>query len=290
MAEACATLVGGGTLSGVMREWTTAGVRPVQSKSGRGWTRQSIRTILLNPRIAGLSAYRGEIVGRGDWEPLVSEETWRAVRGILQDPARKPPRGVRTLLGGLALCPCGNVVSGMPNHRGQRVYRCQPPTRNRDWSGGHVARQAEPVEDLIEKLVIARLSREDAADLVTVPEGGPDVGALREESVAIRANLEEMAADRAVGLITRAQMLAATERANLRLDQIGAELEHAARENVLTPLVAAENAAAVWEDLDLSRKRAVIRTLMTITLLSPGMGARRAFDPATVQVTWRQPG
>ena len=35
----------------------------------------------------------------------MSEETWRAVRGVLEDPARKPPRGVRTLLGGLALLP-----------------------------------------------------------------------------------------------------------------------------------------------------------------------------------------
>ena len=49
---------------------------------------------------------------------------------------------------------------------------------------------------------------------------------------------------------------------------------------MLAPLVAAENAAAVWEDLDLSRKRAVIKTLMDITLLSPGKGARRAFDPS----------
>ena len=29
---------------------------------------------------------------------------------------------------------------------------------------------------------------------------------------------------------------------------------------------------------------------MTITLLSPGKGARRAFDPGTVQVTWREQG
>jgi hypothetical protein len=39
---------------------------------------------------------------------------------------------------------------------------------------------------------------------------------------------------------------------------------------------AAENAASVWESLDLSRKRAVIKTLMTITLNPPGRGARRA--------------
>jgi hypothetical protein len=62
------------------------------------------------------------------------------------------------------------------------------------------------VEEFIVKLVIARLSRPDAADLIAVPEGGPDVTALREEAAAIRRNLEEMAADRALGLIDRAQM------------------------------------------------------------------------------------
>ena len=211
------------------------------------------------------------------------------MRGILEDPARKPPRGVRTLLGGLACCPCGNVVAGGPSHTGHRVYRCSMPTRDRSWPGEHVARQAGPVEDFITRLVVGRLSRADAADLVAVEEGGPDVAALREEAAAIRRNLEEMAADRALGLITRPQLLAATGRANIRLDEIGTELDHAARENVLAPLVAAENAAEVWETLDLSRKRAVIKTLMTITLHSPGRGARRPFDPATVTVTWRQP-
>ena len=62
-------------------------------------------------------------------------------------------------------------------------------------------------------------------------KGGPDVAALREEAAAIRRNLEEMAADRALGLITRPQLLAATGRANIRLEEIGAELDHAAREN-----------------------------------------------------------
>jgi hypothetical protein len=60
-------------------------------------------------------------------------------------------------------------------------------------------------------------------------------------------------------------------------------------QNVLAPLVAAENAAAAWAGLDISRKRAVVKTLMSVTLYSPGRGAPRAFDPATVQVTWNQP-
>ena len=151
--QACALLLGGGTLAGVLREWTAAGVRPVQSRVGV-WRLQSVRTILMNPRIAWLSVYKGDIVGTGQWEPLVTEETWRAVHAILDDPARKPPRGVRTLLGGLALCPCGNAMSGMPSHTGHHIYRCLPVSRNRDWTGGHVARQAKPVEDFIVDVVI----------------------------------------------------------------------------------------------------------------------------------------
>ena len=67
VAEACAALLGGGTVSGVMREWTRLELAPPQQER-RGtsrWNRASIRSILLNPRIAGLSVYRGEIVGPG---------------------------------------------------------------------------------------------------------------------------------------------------------------------------------------------------------------------------------
>ena len=145
------------------------------------------------------------------------------------------------------------------------------------------------MEEFIEKIVVGRLSRADAADLVTVEDSGIDVVALREEAAAIRKNLEEMAGDCAVGRISRAQMLKATEAGNARLAEIGAELDNAARENVLAPLVAAENAASVWAGLDISLKRAVIKTLMTITLHSPGRGPRRPFDPATVKVAWKHP-
>jgi site-specific DNA recombinase len=143
------------------------------------------------------------------------------------------------------------------------------------------------VEKFVERAVIARLSRQDAADLVAAPDSAVDVAGLRQEAAAIRASLEEMAADRALGHISRAQMLAATGRGNARLDEIAAELAEAARESVLAPLIAAENAAGAWETLDLARKRAILKTLMTITLRSPGKGARRGFDPATVQINWR---
>jgi hypothetical protein len=48
---------------------------------------------------------------------------------------------------------------------------------------------------------------------------------------------------------------------------------------VLAPLVAAEDVTAMWEDTDLSLQRAVIKTLMTITLLPPRQGRAAGVRP-----------
>jgi DNA invertase Pin-like site-specific DNA recombinase len=286
VASACRMLLGGGTISGVAREWAKLGIRPPQAPYGplplNAWKRASIREILLNPRIAGLSVYRGEIVGKGEWAPLVPEETWRAVSAILQDPARKPPRGVRTLLGGLAICPCGNIISGGTNHRGDHVYRCTPQSRN-DRPGPHVARQAAPVDAWVTEAVIQLLSRSDAASLLNAPKARADVTALREEAAAIRQRLDDLAADAVEGIITRSQLHAASARATARLSAIDAELADTGREDVLAPLVAADNVAAAWDALDLSRKRAVLGALWDVVLHPTGRGSR-GFDPATIEL------
>jgi DNA invertase Pin-like site-specific DNA recombinase len=286
VASACRMLLGGGTISGIIREWNALGIRPPQAPYGplplNAWKRPSIRAILLNPRIAGLSVYRGEIVGKGEWAPLVPEETWRAVAAILEDPARKPPRGVRTLLGGVAVCPCGNIISGGTNHRGDHVYRCTYQSRN-GRPGPHVARQAAPVDAWVTDAVIERLSRPDAASLLSVPKARADVTALREEAAAIRQNLDDLAADAVEGIITRSQLHAASARATARLNAIDAELADTGREDVLAPLVAADDVAAAWDALDLSRKRAVLGALWDVVLHPIGRGSR-GFDPATIEL------
>jgi hypothetical protein len=61
-----------------------------------------------------------------------------------------------------------------------------------------------------------------------------------------------MAGDRALGLIDRAQLLAGTERANLRLAEIGTELDGAALENA-DPGWWPQKTQPRWETLDLTR-------------------------------------
>ena len=276
-------LLGGGTVSAVAREWSSRGLRPPQAPIGPlpevPWKRNSVTAIMRNPAIAGIRTYHGDVVAKGNWAPILPRETWEAVRALLADPARKPPRGVRTLLGGLMLCRCGNTVQGSVNTTGKHVYRCNPATRKPGQDGPHAQSMTGPVDEHVTLRIIARLARPDLADLVTPKR--PDLGPLHTEAASIRTNLDELAADRALGLVSRAQMIAATQRGNARLAEIGAQLAAAAGESALAPFTAGESARKVWARLDNSRRRAVIAALCTVTLYPAGRGAR-VFDPATV--------
>src|SRR5207342_579359 len=122
-----------------------------------------------------------EIMGQAEWPGIVEQETWRAVVGLLGDPDRYTAKnkGARSLLTGIALCGvCGATMhSGGSNSHQDRIYRCSgPPLYN-----GHVSRSALPVEEFISEVVIARLSRPDAVELLTDDER-PDIEALRSEA------------------------------------------------------------------------------------------------------------
>ena len=227
------SLLAGGSVMSVQREWRRRGL--VTAQTGRPFTRQSITTILRNPRLAGLAVYRGEILPGArasrtrSWPRRPGGPSMRCWR----DKTRKPPRGVRTLLGGLATCQCGNVVNGSMNHRRDHVYNCQYSTRA-GRPGPHVAVRAAQVDRWVQEAVLEALSRPELADLVTPPPH-VDTAGLRAEAAAIRGNLAEMGADRALGLISRSQMLEATERGNARLAEIAAELAETAGAGALAP-------------------------------------------------------
>jgi hypothetical protein len=225
------------------------------------------------------------VVGTGTWESVVPEETWRAVHALLADPLRDTNRGrqaYRTLLGGLARCVCGAPVYGGKSSHGHQIYRCDDLSGG---GGGHVARRAAPIDDYVSDLVVKRLSRSDAADLLVDPHR-PDTNALRAEANALRARLESVGLEFAEGELTTSQLRVINDRIGTKLRGIEDQMAEAGRLSVLGPLVHADDVRAAWDRLDLDRRRAVIDILLAITLDSPGRGAR-VFDPDTVRVTWK---
>jgi hypothetical protein len=283
-----------------MKEWNRRGL--VSAQGGKAFTRGSVTTIMRNPSLAALRAYRGEIVADGTWEAILPRETWEAVRSLLDASDRTvtytrqgktitrkvkadTPRGVRTLLGGLALCRCGNTVTGGQAARGgYGIYRCDTKTQG-DRPGPHLGGvRAAQVDEFVTAVIVGRLSRDDLADLVTPP---PDVDAagLRTEAAAIRQNMDTDAVDELRGVLTRSQLAARTAWGKQRLNEIGRELASSAQSSALAPFLAGQRAQAVWDSLDLARQRAVLRFLATVTVHPAGRGAR-TFDPETVQIGW----
>ena len=273
-------LLAGASLRSIAAEWNAAGFT---TAVGGPWRPDAVRYTLRNPRNAAIVVHRGQEYGVGTWPAIVPEHTYRAAVALLDDPSRRttPTTARRYLLAGLARCHCGAPAITGRTQNGKRTYRCGQ-TR------GHLSRAAEPVDEMVAALVVERLSRPDATDLLARPQSGPDLGALREEASALRTRLGELSDLFADGAITAAQLTRGTERARDRLATVERQMVEAGRVPVLGELVTAADVGATWEALDLDRRRAAVDTLMAVTLLPPGRGARY-FDPETVRVDWRQP-
>jgi DNA invertase Pin-like site-specific DNA recombinase len=305
-------VLAGVSLGEVAREWNRQGFTTGQSgrkgeRKGRPspWQRGSVRDVLLNPRNAGLRGYapvpeRGrrkvDIVGPARWPALVDEATYRATVGLLSDPQRRTTAtNAQALLTGVATCGvCGASVhagGASKQQQGWRTYRCSGST-------GHVARRADPVDQLVGEVIIARLSQPDARDLL-VDRERPDVDALRTKAMALRARLDQLATDFADGVLTASQLRTATERVRSNLAAVEAQMTEAGRVDVLGPLVNTDDVRKVWEGLSVARQRRVIDVLMKVVIHSPGRGTRIARDDAgrydlgkvaeTVRIEWRQP-
>jgi len=285
------TILAGGSLRSIARAWNDAGLTSGRVRTGRGvegqpsrWSAETVRTLLINPRNAALRALNGRVLGEGQWPAIVPQETFEAARAALTDPARRQSTPARKrLLSGLATCGkpgCGaSIVAGRNGANGP-TYRCR--------SNGHVARAVGPVDRFISDLIIARLSRADAADLL-IDDDRPDVEALRTELAALRVRLETIAAEfGADAAVSPAEYRVMRKPMVDRIEAIEGELNDAGRVSILAGLTTADDVRAVWEsdDFDIDRKRAVVNELLTIVLHPPGQGAKK-FDPTTVETQWK---
>lgn len=281
------SMLSGVPLAAIARDWNARGLvtgqkrySPAHKGEPSPWQAYSVRMVLTNPRYMGKRSHLGEIVADAEWPAIVDESTWQAVNAVLRNPSRQsaPKRG-KYLLSGLARCGVCDapVHAGGSARRGVPAYRCSG-------SNGHFARMALPVEEYVEQVMIARLSRADARSLLT-RDTGPDSEALRLEAVGVRERLDTLAIDFADGSLTAGQLRTATERLRAKLSDLENQMADSARVDVLGPLVGADDVAAAWRELSTPAKRAVIATLATIKLRPVGRG-RRNFDPETVGIEW----
>lgn len=288
--EAYAAVLAGGSISDIARAWNTA---EAYGLNGKPWSASTVSLFLRKPRNAGLRDHHGEILGAGTWPPLIDEQTWRAAQAVLNAPGRAPGRKTvrKHLLTGVLQCGkpgCGGYLSGQwvmqANRGGPRshsiTYACKT------CRGCSV--RAEHVEPLVYAVVAARLARADAVDLLKAEvHDAAEAEALRVERLALLGRLDEIADERADGLLTGQQAQRATARINDKLAAIESRQHDAERLRVFDglPLGRPEVAEAIKE-LSPDRLRAVIDVLVEFVVAPVGKGGK-VFRPDRVMINWR---
>ena len=148
-----------------------------------------------------------------------------------------------------------------------------------------VTRDMARVDELIEGIVVARLSRARRRELL-IAEKRDDINELRDKAAALRARQDEAAALFADGAITASQLKISTAKLSAELAEVESKMLDANKTRVFDGVIGAADPGAVWDGLPLDRKRALIDVLMTVTIAPVGR-AGRGFDPESVDIAWR---
>jgi site-specific DNA recombinase len=263
-------IIAGVSLGAVTREWNAAGVK---TSTGKPWRTREVSRVLRRARNAGLLEHHGQVAGPGTWPAIVTEAEWRACKAILEDPARRTSPGPerRWLLSGIALCGiCGWPLLCTTGGRrvSRAVYRCRR-------GGLHVARDARNLDDWVSAVAVRRLSLPDA-----VPQdAGEDLVALQAEIIAIRQELDDLAADVGARRISARQMALASGPLNDELSALQQRAADAARPGVFAPFAAAADPWEAWDGLTLDQQRRVIATLMCVTVFPAPKGRPAGWCP-----------
>ncbi|MFJ3811529.1 recombinase family protein [Streptomyces sp. NPDC090073] len=280
------TILTGGSIRGLVKWCADKGLLTTR---GNPITHTDMRDMLLRPRNAGITVYRGEEVGRGQWEAIVEETKFRAVVAILTNPARTTTPGAQPKWLGSILYRCGRgecdqfVYVTQSGGRRFPSYRCQ--------TGHGGGRRAEVVDQYVEDVIVERLSRPDAHDLLLPTGTEVDVAALQAESEQIRRRMTDLAGMFGAGQISMVQFTEGTDTARAQLEGVTKQLAKAAMQDPLVGLVGATDVRKTWKTLELEQKRNVLRTLVEVTLKTPRPGRMPDggyFDYEAVAFEWKR--
>ncbi len=260
--------------------------RGVTTGTGRRWRAGNLAKMALRAAYAGMRTHHGEVLDGviAEWPRLIDPDDHHRLRALFGSPDRDKWRNstaVKHL--GTGIFRCGRdscegrmrvaVEAGKPSR-----YDCRTCHR--------VSRLQEPVDEFVERVIVARLSRSDALDALSGPDRDEQRREAAAEATALRAEETDMhellrqrrltPGDLAVWREGWAPRIAAAEAAARPPDLPGGI-------NELT----GPDAEKRWADASIATRRAVLDALMVVTILPMGYGGQ-PFVPSSVDIAWRE--
>lgn len=248
--------------------------------TGAEWKDSQVRRVLTNPGYVARRVHRGEVVGAGEWPPLVDVDTFdRAGARLASMRQRKTrQRSTARLLTGVGRCGvCGGRLHALHDRRGRKFYECRAKFC--------VARDLTNLDAFVTAIVVERLSRPDVAEALT--DATPPDATLEARHVAaeLRARLDSAVVEFTAGNLTAATL------ARIEADLMPkiATAEQEAR-NALVPIEIDVPATGVddwWDSLTLEQRREVVGALIAAVVVLPAVKGSRRFNPDAIRIEWR---
>lgn len=282
--EIAQRLLAGESASGIARDLNA---RHIPSPTGRKWIGGNMAKTVEAPALAGLRVHRGQVLPdvTGTWPPILKAEEHHRLVALLSDPVRMSRRTgehVKHMLVGIATCGvCGGRIRTLTKKRvsGERLvnYGCAAKFC--------VTRRAEPVDQLVEKVAVAFLSRSDVA--AELAEDDTDAQAAAARVAELRAELaraREMHRSRTLSLDSLAAMEA------WALPEI-AQLEPLSRPKHVPSIVydvAGPGAGRRWKATPVHGRRVIVGALFDVQIHPAAATNQFApFDPTKITVRRR---
>jgi DNA invertase Pin-like site-specific DNA recombinase len=265
----------------------------------------AVRSMVTNPTVAGFRVHRGEVTGRGNWEPILDEATWQACRSRLSG-ARTVQRSAGgtypitaahtgysgrryVLTGGLAVCGvCGAPLIGTVKQLKGGRKESMPYLLCHPNAGGKacVGIMLEATEKHVISELFAELDKPEFLALVAAD----DHAQRRDEITAALSGIDGQRAELAAlwgspGGLTSAEWQAA--RSALADQERALRTELAAHQPV-PARVDIERAKSSWPSMTLDEKRAFVRLFIDVITISRARPGLKYFDDSRVSISWRR--
>ncbi len=290
--EAARRVLAGEALNSIARDLSRRGIAAADG-SGTFYTRR-LKRILTNPTIAGLRAYKGEIIRDATWPPILDRATWEAVCAILSDPKRgRGGHPLRWPFGGLVVCGC--LGCDPPQHP-ERAHRgeCGVPMRTKGSHGrityacdptkpgfrgcGRISIDAGHLEEIVLKMIAARDWRHLAAALGEQVAAGNGHSGLAEQLAADEEHLRQVAIQYGLRKLSKPEWQAIRETLIPRIEAAHRQLQ----QHLALPREAIDGSCSIleaWPKWTVEQQRAVLRALFHRIVVGPATRRGRGPDP-----------
>lgn len=275
--EAAADIIAGIGSYTIARQWNEAGVT---TSTGRPWQGRVLGRMMKSPRLAGWRIHQGTIATgkdgqpvRGQWEPVLDQATFDAVVAALspdESRSRVPRKNARhyLLTGTLRCGVCGAVMYG--NAAKYPTYRCSDDVHT-------VAASTGPVDDLVTRVVLARLADVD----VETPKPKFD-GAARLADV--EADIKRLMASFKAHELSAEVVFPMVKDLEKERDQLRGQKRRIEAAGVAPDLTNVDRQR--WDRMGVDERRGVIETLLSAVLVRPATRKGNQFDPDRIEFVW----